>query len=209
LSQTQEFLMARRSPGVDVALIAVFAGFIAVSTAVPEVTLAFGVPVSLQTFAVVLAGLVLGPWRGVSAVLLYVVVGLAGAPIFANLMGGTAVLAGPTGGFLLAFAPAAWVVGAIAVAFRSRGRLGYAPLLVAGLASIPVVYAIGIPWLAWRAQITLTEAAIAMGPFVVGDLLKVVVAAGVAAIIHRAYPHLMPASADRTAAVEREAATTA
>ena len=201
--------MPRRTTGADIALIAVFAAFIAASTAVPEITLAFGVPVSLQTFAVVLAGLVLGPWRGGGAVLLYLVVGLAGAPVFANLMGGTAVLAGPTGGFLLAFLPAAWVVGAITVAFRRRARLRYLPLLVAGLASIPVVYAIGIPWLAWRAQITVNEATVAMAPFAVGDVIKVLVAAAVAAVIHRAYPQLLPATRARAAAVEHDHAATA
>ena len=201
--------MPRRLAGADVALIAVFAAFIAASTAVPEITLAFGVPVSLQTFAVVLAGLVLGPARGAGAVLLYLVVGFAGAPVFANLMGGTAVLAGPTGGFLVAFLPAAWVVGAITVAVRRRTRLHYLHLLIAGLASIPVIYAIGIPWLAWRAQITVTEAAIAMGPFAIGDVIKVLVAAAVAAVIHRAYPQLLPSTRARASAVKHEHAATA
>ncbi|WP_297081796.1 biotin transporter BioY [uncultured Demequina sp.] len=201
--------MRRHITGGDIALIAVFAAFIAASTAIPEVTLAFGVPFSLQTLAVVLAGMVLGPWRGAAAVLLYIVVGLAGAPIFANLVAGPAVFADVTGGFVIGFLPAAWIVGAITVAFRRRGSLGYLQLVIAGLASIPVVYAFGIPWLAWRAQIGLADAAIAMGPFVIGDTLKVLLAAAIAAIIHRAYPQLLPVARPSRAPVEREPAATA
>ena len=201
--------MRRHFTGGNIALIAVFAAFIAASTAIPEVTLAFGVPFSLQTLAVVLAGMALGPWRGSAAVLLYLVVGLAGAPIFSNLSGGFAVLAGPTGGFLIGFLPAAWIVGAITVAFRRRGALGYVQLVIAGLASIPVVYAFGIPWLAWRAQIGLVDAAVAMGPFVIGDVLKVALAAAIAAIIHRAYPQLLPAARTARTRVEPEPAANA
>ncbi|WP_144018662.1 biotin transporter BioY [Demequina sp. NBRC 110051] len=178
--------------GANIALIAVFAAFIAASTLVPEITLAFGVPFSLQTLAVVLAGLCLGPWRGMAAVVLYILVGFAGAPVFANLSAGLGVLAGPTGGFLLGFIPAAGLVGALTMAARRRGRLGYPTLLLAGLASIPVTYAVGIPWLSVRTGLSLADATVAMAPFMVGDVVKVAIAAGVAAVIHRAYPRLLP-----------------
>ncbi|MFV0287075.1 MAG: biotin transporter BioY [Demequina sp.] len=187
--------------GQNIALIAVFAAFIAASTLVPEVTLAFGVPFSLQTLAVVVAGLCLGPWRGMASVTLYILVGFAGAPIFANMSAGIAVLAGPTGGFLISFIPAAGITGAIAVAFRRRGRLTYATLAVAGLASIPVVYAIGVPWLSVRTGLSLADATVAMAPFMVGDVLKVAIAAGIAAVVHRAYPRLLGAARPVASAV--------
>ncbi|WP_062078593.1 biotin transporter BioY [Demequina globuliformis] len=194
--------------GMNIALIAVFAAFIAASTLVPEVTLAFGVPFSLQTLAVVLAGLVLGPWRGAAAVCVYIAAGFAGLPIFANLSAGLAVLAGPTGGFLLGFIPAAFLTGWLARAARTRTRLNVGVLFLVGLVSIPVTYAIGVPWLSVYTGLTLGQATVAMAPFMIGDVIKVAVAASLAAIIHRAYPRLMPAPASQTASVdEKEAAT--
>ena len=192
--------------GQNIALIAVFAAFIAASTLVPEVTLAFGVPFSLQTLAVVLAGLCLGPWRATAAVVLYVLVGFAGAPVFANLAAGAGVLTGPTGGFLVGFIPAAFVVGALTMVARRRGRLGYPTLLLAGLTSIPVVYAVGLPWLATRTGLSLADATVAMTPFMVGDVVKVVIAAGIAAVIHRAYPRLLPPARPRASAAENRTA---
>ena len=219
--------MRRHLTGTNIALIAVFAAFIAASTAVPEVTLAFGVPLSLQTLAVVLAAMALGPWRGGAAVLLYIVVGLAGAPIFANFRSGPSIFAGPTGGYLIGMLIAAVVVGAIVVVQRRRGQLTFVRLLGTGLVSLPVIYAVGVPWLAARtglpvmgapagcdAWLDLSEGcanALTVGvvPFLPGDILKVVVAAFMAAVIHRAYPQLMPATALLTPAVERDSAVTA
>lgn len=218
--------MHRHLNGPTIALVAVFAAFIAASTAVPEVTLAFGVPLSLQTFAVVLAGLVLGPWRAAAAVSLYIVIGLAGAPIFANFRSGPSVFAGPTGGYLVGMLVAAVVIGAIVVWRRRHGRLTFVSLLLIGLVSIPVIYAIGVPWLAVRTGLPVLSpegcapivdmsencvSALTVGvvPFLPGDLLKVVLAALAASVIHRAYPQLLPAPALRADAVKRETAATA
>ncbi len=216
--------MHRHLNGPTVALVAVFAAFIAASTAVPEITLAFGVPLSLQTFAVVLAALVLGPWRGAAAVLLYLVVGLAGAPIFANFRGGPSVLAGPTGGYLVGMLAAVVAVGAVVAWQRRHGSVKFLPLLLSGLLSIPVIYAIGVPWLASRtglpvlapegcglAEVSETCAnAVAVGivPFLPGDLIKVALAALAASVIHRAYPQLMPVTRARSKVMTRETALT-
>lgn len=213
--------------GANIALIAVFAAFIAASTAVPEVMLAFGVPLSLQTFAVVLAGMALGPWRGLAAVLLYITVGVAGAPIFANFRSGPSIFAGPTGGYLVGMALAVVAVGLIVVFLRRGGRLGFVRLFLAGLVSLPVVYAVGVPWLAARTGLPVVGSpagceswldfsegcanALTVGvvPFVPGDLIKVAAAAVVAAIVHRAYPQLMPARALLDAPMERNSAVSA
>lgn len=219
--------MRRHLNGPTIALVAVFAAFIAASTAVPEITLAFGVPLSLQTFAVVLAALTLGPGRAAGAVTLYIVVGLAGAPIFANYGAGYRVLVGPTGGYLVGMLLAAVVVGGVVAARRRRGPLTLPFLIGAGLLSIPVIYAVGVPWLAARTGLPVLSApegcagvvdmtdgcvtALTVGvvPFLPGDILKVVLAAVVAAILHRAYPQLLPASMPRQARVERGEPATA
>ncbi|WP_062522092.1 biotin transporter BioY [Demequina silvatica] len=204
--------------GQSIALVAVFAGLIAASTLVPEVTLIGGVPITLQTFAIVLAGLVLGPWRALAAVTLYVLLGLV-VPVYANGAVGLAVLTGPTGGYLIGFILAATVIGALAQLLARRGVLARrrtaAPALIAvGLVSIPLVYAVGVPWLSWRLGIPLlptgctsiTDADCVSGltvgviPFLPGDIIKVVVAGLVAAAIHRAYPGLLGSARAATAA---------
>lgn len=103
--------VVRSSVATDVALISTFAAFVAVCAILPPIPTPSGVPITLQTFAVAVAGLVLGWRRGFLAVALYVAVGLAGVPVFSGGTGGVAVLAGPTVGYLLAFPFAAAVAG--------------------------------------------------------------------------------------------------
>ncbi|WP_062526366.1 biotin transporter BioY [Demequina rhizosphaerae] len=213
--------------GQSIALVAVFAGLIAASTLVPEVTLLGGVPLTLQTFAIVLAGLLLGPWRALAAVSLYLMLGLVGAPIFANGAAGLVVLTGPTGGYLIGFVLAATVIGALAQILARRGVLARrgpatASLIAVGLVSIPIVYAVGVPWLVWRTGMPMlptgcSEAlldcvsgvTVGVLPFLPGDILKVVAAGIVAAAIHRAYPGLLGSArraSSRAADPEDEAA---
>jgi len=98
----------------DTALIAVFAALIAVFTAlVPGFALG-PVALTLQTLAVALSGLILGPLRGTLAVLLYMGVGLAGLPVFSQGQAGVGVLGGGSAGYLLGFPLAALLIGALA-----------------------------------------------------------------------------------------------
>ena len=124
------------------------------------------VPFTLQPVAVLLAGALLGARGGLRSQSVYLAAGMAGLPVFAA-GGGWAYLLGPTGGYLLAFPVAAWLVGA--VSDRSRGAAGIALGAVIGLAVIH------LGGLAWLAAISGREAAVAVGlaPFFVGDLLKV------------------------------------
>jgi biotin transport system substrate-specific component len=208
--------VVRRQATTDVALVATFAAFIAVCSIVPGVPGPAGVPFTLQTFAVVLAGLVLGARRGLAAVALYLLVGLAGVPVFADHAAGLAVLTGPTGGYLVGFLAAATVAGALAgpalrlagralgdatAATRPRGGLAgrswsrgaarYVALLVAGLIASPVVLDVfGIAGLVWRAGLTFHAAFAANLPFVPGDVIKTALAALVALTVFRAFPDL-------------------
>ncbi|WP_061966117.1 biotin transporter BioY [Demequina aurantiaca] len=195
--------------GTNVALIAVFAGLIAVSTAVPEITLVSGVPISLQTFATVLAAMVLGPWRGLAAVGLYIAVGLVGAPIFANGVAGFEIFARPSWGYLVGMLIATIPVGLIVRTLRRRNALNFMSLLGAGLVSLPVIYAFGVPVLSNKLGINMltlpagcegvgdfasgcvTGLTVGTVPFLPGDLVKIVIAAAVAAAIHRAYPWVL------------------
>jgi biotin transport system substrate-specific component len=131
------------------------------------------VPFTLQVFVVLLAGMVLGPRLGALAVLAYLVLGLV-APVYSGGTSGLGVLFGPTGGYLIGFVPAAVVAGL--VAGRHRGSLPR--LVVAGLAGVMPVYALGAAWLAWQLDLS-PGAAVAAGvaPFLWVDVLKALGAA--------------------------------
>lgn len=125
------------------------------------------VPFTFGPLFVLLAGALLGARLGAASQALYLAVGLAGAPVFA-MGGGAAYLLGPTGGYLLAYPAAAFVAGALASGGAARTLLG----LLAGLG---VVYAGGLAWLGVLGSLT-TAVALGVTPFLVADLVKVLLA---------------------------------
>lgn len=183
----------RRSPATDLALIATFAAFIAVCSIIPGIPIG-PVPITLQTFAVLLAGAVLGANRGFLAVLLYLAVGAAGLPVFSGGAAGFAPFAGPTVGYLVAFPFAAWLTGELAERFpRSKVAASVPLIFVAGVAAnLVFVYPYGISGLAWRAQMTIEQAFAINLAFVPGDLVKALLVGIVATAVHRAFPALLP-----------------
>lgn len=186
--------VARRSLAVDVALVATFAAFIAVLAILPGITLpGVPVPITLQTFGVMLAGLVLGPVRGGLAVLLYVAAGVAGLPIFSGGAGGPAVLAGASVGYVVAFPLAAALAGWLGSrAVRVAGRWRTLALFgSATAASLLLIHPLGITGIALRTELGATEAIAAGAVFLPGDVVKNVLAALVATVVLRAYPDLV------------------
>lgn len=176
----------------NLALVAVFAGLIAASTIWPGAELVSGVPITLQTLAILLAGAALGPWRGASAVILYLVVGTAGAPIFAGRSAGPAVWTGPTAGFLAGFVVAAFVAGWLVRRMRRRSQLTVSGVIGAcAVASLLVLNLIGWGFFMVRLGATATDTIVFATPFLVGDIIKVFVAGVTAAAVHRAYPGLL------------------
>jgi biotin transport system substrate-specific component len=187
-----------RRPSVDprsVALVAVFAALIVAAALVPGIPVgSLGVPITLQTFAVMLAGLSLGARRGALAVLLYLVLGFAGLPVFSGGRSGLQVLAGPSAGYLVAFLVAAFVVGLAAEQVVRRARTAWRiPLffLAAMLTSIVFVHTLGILGMSLTMDISMGAAFRADLAFYPGDIIKNVVAAVVAAAIHRAFPDIL------------------
>jgi biotin transport system substrate-specific component len=134
------------------------------------------VPVTAQTFAVLMLASVLG-WRmALASQLLYLFQGLAGLPVFApGLTWGVARLLGPTGGYLLGFLVATLGVGALADRGWGR-RFGRAVLMMA--VGECAIYLVAVPWLKWSLQVNWTQS-LAMGwwPFLVGDAYKMALAA--------------------------------
>ena len=133
------------------------------------------VPITGQTFGVLLVAALLGSKRGGAAVLAYLVEGASGLPFFAGGVGGAAVFAGPTGGYLVGFLPAALLVGWLAERGWDRR---FALTLVAMILGNLVIYSFGVPYLRSVLSVSWSDAfAFGLTPFVVGDLFKVVAAA--------------------------------
>lgn len=145
----------------------------------------YPVPMTMQTLAVLLVGGLLGPKLGAASVVGYLALGLTGAPVFHNGLGGAAVVAGPTGGYLVGFVGAAVLMGLFArwAQVRTPGRNGLVrelALLAVGAALAEIaIYTLGVPWLALFVGLDLGKAlAAGVVPFILGDLLKMAVAIG-------------------------------
>jgi len=135
------------------------------------------VPVTLQVFAVMLCGMMLGGRLGAISQIEYLVAGAAGAPVFAEFKGGIWALTGPTGGYLVAFAAAAFVVGSIT---GRAQRPAFRTAVIAGLLGVGVIYVFGRAWLAGWAHLTgVQSCAIGVLPFVIPDVAKVLAAAAI------------------------------
>jgi biotin transport system substrate-specific component len=134
------------------------------------------VPITGQTFAVLLTGAALGANRGALGQLLYLGLGLIGLPFYADGDSGWTVISGATGGYLIAFPIAAYVVGRFAELRMDRNPLK--ALIPFTLGSL-IIFAIGVPWLAVAADISLARA-IELGfvPFIPGGIVKALLAAG-------------------------------
>lgn len=128
------------------------------------------VPIVLQNFFVLLAGLLLGARWGLAAVGIYLLAGAVGLPVFAGATGGVARFFGPTGGYLLGYLPAVWIAGAFAE--RGEGRPGWD--MAGTILGTLVVYAAGVPVLHAVTGMAWGKAAAAgMLPFLPGDILKI------------------------------------
>jgi biotin transport system substrate-specific component len=136
------------------------------------------VPVTLQTLFTMLSGALLGPYFGALAMIVYVLIGLIGLPVFAQGQSGLGTLAGPAGGYLIGFIVGAVVIGLLV---RAKKKPGFLWLCMAMAIGELVVYTFGVAQLALVSGMALDKA-VYLGAllFVPGDLLKIIVAAAIA-----------------------------
>ena len=159
----------------DAALVTGFSLLIALSAQV-AIPLPFTpVPVTLQTFAVILTGCLLGSRRGALAVIAYIAEGSFGLPFFSGGTAGIVHLLGPTGGYLVGCVASAFLAGLLS---ERKSAMKPAGLLLALVAADLVVFIFGVTWLG---AFTGPQKAIALGfaPFIVGDGLKIAAAWGI------------------------------
>jgi biotin transport system substrate-specific component len=133
------------------------------------------VPVTGQTFGVLLVGGALGFRRGLAGVALYVAIGLIGLPFFAEGKGGVSVILGATGGYIVGFLLAGALVGRLAELGWDRRIAGAVGAMLIGNV---VIYLVGVPWLMAVAHFDpATGIAKGLTPFLIGDVVKLVLAA--------------------------------
>jgi biotin transport system substrate-specific component len=166
-----------RARTYDIGLVAGGAAVVAISA---QLGIGWPVPITAQTLVVPLVGALLGARRGARCLLMYVGAGLLGLPVFAHGRAGLAALAGPTGGYLLGFVAAAYLVGALAERGWDRRP---ATTVLAMAAGNLVIYACGLVWL-WvlvhpvgRPLAGDGILAVGLYPFLIGDLIKIALAA--------------------------------
>ncbi|MBQ0133132.1 MAG: biotin transporter BioY, partial [Comamonas sp.] len=158
----------------SVALVALFAALLAVMGLIPKIDLPLGVPITLQTLGVMLAGCLLGPWRALQAMLLFMVAVAIGLPLLSGGRGGLGAFFAPTSGYLMGWTAAAWVTGALMAVLPKATPLRAAgsAFLASAIGGIVVLHACGIAGLVWIAKLPLAQAFWGDLVFVPGDLIK-------------------------------------
>ncbi|MCD4810543.1 MAG: biotin transporter BioY [Methanosarcinales archaeon] len=131
------------------------------------------VPITLQVFFVLLAGLVLGSRWGGTSMVVYVMLGIIGLPVFSGGSSGLGILLGPTGGYIIGFVAGAFVTGLI----YNKANDSKTATIGAMIGGLAMIYLLGVMQLSFVANMTLQQAvAVGMLPFLIGDAIKIVAA---------------------------------
>ena len=157
----------------------VYASLLAALTAAGAyLTIPIGpVPIVLQSLFIFLSGLLLGSRWGVASVGVYLLAGALGLPVFAGGVGGIGRFAGPTGGYLLGFLPAVYVIGLITEKTRKRVVFDVFAMVCGSI----IIYSCGVSWLKILTGMTLAKTmVVGMYPFILGDALKIAAAVPIA-----------------------------
>jgi len=133
------------------------------------------VPITLQTFFTFLSGAILGKYLGALSQLIYVLLGVVGLPVFAKGSSGIGPLLGPTGGYLMGFIPAAFLIGWI---LERREKAPFGLVFLAMVVGLLGIYIPGVGWLMWVTRLSLVKALLlGVLPFLPGDAVKIAVGA--------------------------------
>lgn len=180
-----------RNHAQHISQVALFAALIAVLGLIPKIDLPFGVPITAQTLGIMLAGCLLGPWRGFQSLLLFLVAAALGLPLLSGARGGLAPFVSPSAGYLYGFAPAAFITGLMMVVLpraRSARQLAIHAFIASAVGCILFLHAAGIVGLNIFASMPLDKAFLADLIFIPGDLVKCLLCAIIVHTIARALP---------------------
>ena len=157
--------------------------FAAVTAVLSQISVPIGpVPLSLGTLGVMLCGMALGTRNGGIAVGCYILLGLAGVPVFAGFRGGVSVLAGPTGGYIVGYLPCALLCG-----LAAKGSASFRLRCLLGLAGAAVYYVLGTAFFMFSTGSTLWASLTAcVLPFLPGDAAKILLSAWISPRLQKA-----------------------
>ncbi|MGM9922911.1 MAG: biotin transporter BioY [Bacillus sp. (in: firmicutes)] len=138
------------------------------------------VPITGQTLAIGLAATILGARYGTLSVVLYLCIGIAGIPVFSGMTSGLGIVLGPTGGYLIGFIPAAFLIGL----YIEKNKLNFTHAMIANTIGMIVTILFGTVWLKYAAGLSWTVA-ISTGafPFLIVGLIKAALAAYIGVIV--------------------------
>ena len=167
-------------------LCAIFAAVIAVATFI-QIPLPFTpVPITLSLLAVYLAGGLLGPKYGTISVVVYILIGAIGLPVFSGFRGGIGHLAGPTGGYIIGYIVMALIIGLIVGSSRTPATLR---IIIATVSGTIACYIFGTVWFMILMKTGLLEAlSMCVFPFLLGDLVKLIAAVLLIRILRKRIP---------------------
>lgn len=156
-----------------------FAAIISILAQV-SIPLPLGVPITGQTLAIGLAATILGSKHGTLSTLLYLMIGAVGIPVFAQMTGGFGVLVGPTGGFLIGFIPASFIIGF----YLEKTSFTIKNALIANVIGMFISLIFGTVWLKIVSELSWNVALTAgFTPFIIGGFIKVFIASWAGIII--------------------------
>lgn len=159
----------------DLVFTALFAAIICVIA--PFVIPIGPIPLSLATFAIYIAASILDWKYGTLAVIVYILIGAAGLPVFSGFSGGFLKIAGPTGGFIVGYIVCALIIGLI-VDRNEKNKWAYPVAMIIGTA---LLFACGMAWFMYLTKTTLLGAlTVCVIPFLIGDALKIILASVIA-----------------------------
>ena len=178
-----------RKASHSMALVALFAALMAVMGLIPKIDLPLGVPITLQSLGVMLAGCLLGARRGFQSMLLFLAAVAAGLPLLSGGRGGLGVFMA-SAGYLVGYAPAAGVTGALMRTLPQGTplRTAASAFIASVLGGLVFLHAMGIAGLVLLAQMPLDKAFLADLVFVPGDLVKCALCAMVVHTVAKALP---------------------
>ncbi len=168
----------------DISNVALFSALTATGSLISIPVPFSPVPITLQTLFTYMAGALLGGYLGALSQLIYVLIGVSGLPIFSGGKAGFTVLIGPTGGYLVGFIPAAFIIGKMTEMKKDLGllwlliRMGVGTLIIYTLGVIQLMNWIGYPQTIF----------VGVAPYIPGDLLKMFVAAYTSRMIRKTLP---------------------
>lgn len=183
-----------RSGARSMVQVSLFAALMAVMGLIPKIDLPLGVPITIQSLGVMLAGVMLGPWRGFQSMLLFLAAVAVGLPLLSGGRGGIAVFMAPSAGYLVGYALAAGIVGALMAAFLkgssqpSPRRIAISAFVASLLGGLICLHAFGVLGLMQMANLSLAQAFKVTLAFVPGDFIKCILCALIVHAVARGLP---------------------